>query len=100
MRVTEDDWAELEAGDIEYGVVTKRLLPHSGHDLHLAVQRPTNRRMLLLRVPAAAAEAFVRRHGELPQTRGIQVTFAAAVDGHRDLQMALTASDRAEVFNP
>jgi putative PD-(D/E)XK family protein DUF4420 len=100
MRITEGDWSDLEAGDLEYGVVTKRLLPHSGHDLHLAVQRPANRRMLLLRVPAAVAEAFVRRHGELPQTQGILLAFTSAVDGHRDLQMALTTPDRAEVFNP
>jgi hypothetical protein len=100
MRITEADWAGLEAGDLDHGVVTRRLLPHSGHDIFLAVQRPADRRMLLLRVPAAAAEAFVRRHGELPQTRGIQLAFTGAVDGHRDLRMALTADDRAEVFNP
>ncbi|GAA2475635.1 PD-(D/E)XK motif protein [Winogradskya humida] len=100
MRISEDDWAELEAGDLDHGVVTKRLLPRSGQDLYLAVQRPTNQRMLLLRIPASVAEAFVRQHGELPQTQGIQLAFTPMVSGHRNLQMALTTPERAEVFNP
>jgi hypothetical protein len=99
MIITEADWADLEAGDLNHGVVTKRLMPKSGHDVYVAVQRPANRRMLLVRVPATVAEKFVRQHRELPQTRGIQLAFAPALAGHRDLQMALTGADRAEVFN-
>src|SRR5688500_6671551 len=100
MTIAEDDWSELEAGELGHGVVSRRILPYSGHDIFIAVQRPARNRMLLIRLPAAVVEAFVRQEGNLPQTRGLHMAFTPAPDGNRDLQLVLTADDRREVFNP
>lgn len=99
MRIDEDAWRQLESEHHPAGVVTLRLFPGSPQDIFLAVEQPTGQRMLVIRVPNAAAEAHVR-HGALPVTRGLTLRFAPAGPGRRDLQVLLTAQDRREVFNP
>ncbi|MDQ7903516.1 PD-(D/E)XK motif protein [Phytohabitans sp. ZYX-F-186] len=99
MTVSEDDWTQLEAEQHSTGVVMRRLFPRSTQDIFLAVQQPSGRRMLVLRVPSSAAEAQVRR-GALPSTRGLALQFVPADTGRRDLQVVLIADDRREVFNP
>lgn len=100
MRITEIAWRELEAAPSAAGVASLRLYPHSGHDLFLAVQQPDGRRMLILRVPRAVAEAAARRHGSMPAARGLTLRLAPTADGLHELQIVLTATDRREVFNP
>ncbi|MEV0731877.1 PD-(D/E)XK motif protein [Polymorphospora sp. NPDC050346] len=100
MSVTEQDWSTLEAERHNVGVVTRRIHPASPHDLFLAVQQPSGRRMLVLRLPAAVAEAHVRRGDPLPATRGIGMEFAAGGGGRIDLRITLTTSDQRQVFNP
>jgi hypothetical protein len=99
VKVSEDDWRQLESEHHAGGVVTLRLFPQSAQDIFLAVQQPSGCRMLVLRVPGSAAEAQVRR-GALPSTRGLALQFVPAGHGARDLQVVLTADDRREVFNP
>jgi len=100
MRILEESWRELEAEPSRSGTTSLRLFPHSGHDIFLAVQQPGGRRMLVIRVPRAAAEAFTRRQRTLPSARGISLGFAAGNDGTQELQITLTAPDRRAVFNP
>ncbi|MFE9918401.1 PD-(D/E)XK motif protein [Micromonospora sp. NPDC005553] len=100
MRIREEDWASLEAEHHSYGIVARRLFPRSRHDMFLAVQQPTGRRVLLLRVPASAGQAIVERYPSLPNTRGLAIEFAAAPDGSTELRVVLTADERREVFNP
>ncbi|MEU4550750.1 PD-(D/E)XK motif protein [Micromonospora violae] len=100
MRIGEKDWAPLEAEHHPYGIVARRLFPRSPHDIFLAVQQPTGRRMLLLRVPASAGQQVAERYPSLPNTRGLLIEFATAPDGSTELRVVLTANERREVFNP
>ncbi|WP_430500136.1 PD-(D/E)XK motif protein [Micromonospora trifolii] len=100
MRVREEDWAPLEAENHPYGIVARRLFPRSRHDIFLAVQQPTGRRVLLLRVPASAGRSVAERYSSLPSTRGLAIEFATAPDGSTELRVVLTADERREVFNP
>ncbi|WP_198348208.1 PD-(D/E)XK motif protein [Plantactinospora sp. KBS50] len=96
----EEDWASLEEEEHPYGIVTRRLFPRSEHDIFLAVQQPSGRRMLVLRVPAAAAEEVAEQQPSLASTRGLALQITAGSDGHGELRVVLTADDRREVFNP
>ncbi|MGC3859896.1 PD-(D/E)XK motif protein [Micromonospora chersina] len=100
MRIREEDWAPLEAEHHPYGIVARRLFPRSPHDIFLAVQQPTGRRVLLLRVPASAGRSVAERYPPLPSTRGLAIEFATAPDGSTELRVVLTADERREVFNP
>ncbi|KAB1915191.1 PD-(D/E)XK motif protein [Micromonospora sp. AMSO31t] len=100
MRIREEDWAPLEAEHHPYGIVARRLFPRSRHDIFLAVQQPTGRRVLLLRVPASAGRSVAERYPSLPSTRGLAIEFATAPDGRTELRVVLTADERREVFNP
>ncbi|MGW4293416.1 PD-(D/E)XK motif protein [Micromonospora chersina] len=100
MRIREEDWAPLEAEHHPYGIVARRLFPRSPHDIFLAVQQPTGRRVLLLRVPASAGRSVAERYPSLPSTRGLAIEFATAPDGSTELRVVLTADERREVFNP
>ncbi|WP_165824380.1 PD-(D/E)XK motif protein [Micromonospora globispora] len=100
MRITEEDWAPLEAEHHPYGIVARRLFPRSSHDILMAVQQPTGRRVLLIRVPESVGKAVAGRHPTLPSTRGLAMQFATAPDGSTELRIVLTAHDRREVFNP
>ncbi|MFD6647923.1 PD-(D/E)XK motif protein [Micromonospora chalcea] len=100
MKVREEDWAPLEAEHHPYGIVARRLFPRSRHDIFLAVQQPTGRRVLLLRVPASAGQPVAQRYPSLPSTRGLGIEFATAPDGSTELRVVLTADERREVFNP
>ncbi|WP_432957119.1 PD-(D/E)XK motif protein [Micromonospora haikouensis] len=100
MRVSEEDWAPLEAEHHPYGIIARRLFPRSRHDIFLAVQQPTGRRVLLVRVPASAGQPVARRYPSLPSTRGLAIEFATAPDGSTELQVILTADEQREVFNP
>jgi hypothetical protein len=100
VRIREEDWAPLEAEHHPYGIVARRLFPRSPHDIFLAVQQPTGRRVLLLRVPSPAGKVVAARHPALPSTRGLAIEFATSPDGSTELRVVLTADERREVFNP
>src|SRR5687767_13912059 len=101
MMITEAEWTQLEADQHPHGIVTRRLFPQSPHDVFIAIQQPTGRRMLLLRVPAGTAETVIRRYGTLPTTRGLELRFSpSGGTTARELQVILTQSDRREIFNP
>ncbi|SCE78362.1 Putative PD-(D/E)XK family member [Micromonospora coriariae] len=100
MTIREEDWGPLEAEHHPYGIVARRLFPQSPHDIFLAVQQPTGRRVLLLRVPASAGQTVVDQFPSLPSTRGLVIEFATAPDGSTELRVVLTVDERREVFNP
>jgi len=100
VRITEQDWKALEADRHASGVVSRRLYPQSDKDIHIAVDQPTGRRMLLLRVAQSSSKRVEGRYGPLPVTRGLEMRFSVGVGGTRDLQVLLTAPSGREVFNP
>jgi hypothetical protein len=100
MRITEQDWDQLEADRHSHGTTVRRLYPGSPHDIFIAVQHPDGRRMLTLRIGRQAASGALRRLHSFPRTRGLEMQFAAVEDGSSELRVLLTADDLREVFNP
>lgn len=100
MRITEQDWDQLEADRHDDGTTVRRLYPGSPHNIFIAVQHPDGRRMLTLRIGKQAASGALRRLHSLPRTRGLEMQFAAVDDGSSELRVLLTADDLREVFNP
>lgn len=100
MRITEQDWDQLEADRHADGTTVRRLYPGSPHNIFIAVQHPDGRRMLTLRIGKQTAIGALRRLHTLPRTRGLEMQFAAMEDGSSELRVLLTADDLREVFNP
>ncbi len=100
MRITEQDWDQLEADRHADGTTVRRVYPGSPHDIFIAVQHPDGRRMLTLRIGKQAASGALLRLHSLPRTRGLEMQFAAVDDGSSELRVLLTADDLREVFNP
>src|SRR3954447_15429183 len=96
---TADTWKQLEAGPSGSGggYLIRRIHPEAAADLLLAVEKPSNTRLLLLRV----ANTALRPDGELPRTEGFEVRRGfETVDGkkHFHLAVRLTHPRFADVF--
>ncbi len=100
MTVCETEWQTLEADHRAGRVTSRRLHPESAHDLFLQIVDPGALRALTLRTDSNSAAAAVHALRTLPRTRGLDLRFATAVDGRRDLQVVLLTADLREVFNP
>ena len=100
MRITEQDWDQLEADRHADGTTVRRVYPRSPHDIFIAVRHPDGSRMLTLGVGTRAAGEALRRLHALPRTRGLEMQFARLDDGSGELRVALTDNDLREVFNP
>lgn len=100
MRITEQDWDQLEADRHADGTTVRRLYPGSPHNIFIAVQHPDGRRMLTLRIGKQAASGALRQLHSLPRTRGLEMQFAAVDDDSSELRVLLTADDLREVFSP
>ncbi len=84
----EDIWRDQEegAGGVGGGCVARRVYPHSPADLRLAVEKPSNTRLLLLRV-AASVLATPR---EFPRSLGFEVRRVfEPVDGRRYVRLII-----------
>ncbi|MBT2877733.1 PD-(D/E)XK motif protein [Streptomyces albidoflavus] len=93
-------WRQLEIPQPGSGRSVRRLLPESPHDIHLSVTHPGQRRMLLLRADARAADRVRRLLVDLPQTSGLSLSLSSVSPREFELQVSLTADDLREVFTP
>jgi hypothetical protein len=88
----EEIWSELETSSPESpdGYLIRRIRPDSTYDLYLAVEKPSNRRMLLLR--------FRTIHepppGQVPSTRGIEVRWQPPRAEEKGTTLQLSLLDR------
>ena len=99
MSTDEVTWSRLAEGAGTAGISSLRLHPDSEPDLTLALQNPGNRRMLVLKLSRPAAAHAIRTLRDLPQTRGMELQFAAAGGGRHELQLILDDTELASVFN-
>ncbi|MEV5999473.1 PD-(D/E)XK motif protein [Streptomyces griseomycini] len=98
--IDENLWRELEAPQPDRGRSTRRLFPESPHDIHLGVTHPGQRRMLLLRAGARAADLVRPLLNDLPQTHGLHLSCSSLSARDFELQVSLTADALREVFTP
>jgi hypothetical protein len=96
---TVDTWRDLEAslplgGG---GIMARRIHPDARIDLYLAVEKPSNTRLLVLRIPGTA----VTPKGDLPRAEGFEVRRGhETLDGKKyvHLSVRLTHPRYADVF--
>jgi hypothetical protein len=91
-------WEDLEQVQAEgrEGRFKRRIRPESTLDLFVAVEKPTNRRMLLMLV----SEASIDGVDELPTSQGVEARVARPGDDGRDaaLELVLTDPRYADIF--
>ncbi|MCI0423409.1 MAG: PD-(D/E)XK motif protein, partial [Acidobacteria bacterium] len=71
----EETWQQLEregAAVMRHGILRRRISPQASCDIFVGVERPSGRRIFLIRVERAAAE----RAGTLPRMRGCELSRA------------------------
>jgi Putative PD-(D/E)XK family member, (DUF4420) len=79
----EEIWQELvrkAAGQSRHGILQRRILPDARCDLFIAVERPSGRRVFLIRVQEAAA----RRLERPPRMRGCEISITRLPDDPAD----------------
>jgi Putative PD-(D/E)XK family member, (DUF4420) len=96
---TADTWNSLEAGTPGGGggYLTRRIHPEAAADLLLAVEKPSNTRLLVLRV----SNTPLKPGGDLPRAEGFEVRRGfETVDGKKQFHLAvrLTHPGFADVF--
>lgn len=98
MKV-EDIWKLLEqnTSNISSGYLTRRILPEVNYDVYLAIEKPSNTRLLMLRV----SSAFLDRRMAYPASSSFTVNrIALPQDGeeHGTLQLVLTNARYKDIF--
>ena len=94
-------WQSLEADAqvSDSGHLRRRIGPESGCDFYLAISRPSNDRLLLVRLTEATRVVTTK----LPEFRGLKLEFSVAVgdvpNATYTLQLRLTEPSFADVFN-
>lgn len=99
MMSTADTWKQLEAGPsgMGGGYLSRRIHPGAVVDLYLAVEKPSNTRLLVVRVAGVPLKAA----GDLPRAEGFEVRRGfETVDGKKlyHLAVRLTHPRFADVF--
>jgi hypothetical protein len=95
----EDIWRDLEAspGGGAGGCLARRVRPESVCDIRLAIEKPSNTRLLLLRVAAPV----LKPAGQFPRSLGFEVRrLFQSVDGKKHVHLAIRLSHPrfADVF--
>jgi hypothetical protein len=95
----EDVWKLLEqdGNDISSGYLTRRILPDVNYDVYLAIEKPSNTRLLMLRV----SSAFLDRKTVYPASSSFTVNrVALPQDGEEygTLQLVLTNARYKDIF--
>lgn len=95
----EDVWNLLEqdGNDVSSGYLTRRILPDVNYDVYLAIEKPSNTRLLMLRV----SSAFLDRKVAYPVSSSFTVNrVALPQDGeeHGTLQLVLTNARYKDIF--
>jgi Putative PD-(D/E)XK family member, (DUF4420) len=96
---TEDVWNLLEqdGNDVSSGYLTRRILPNVNYDVYLAIEKPSNTRLLMLRV----SNAFLDRKAAYPASSSFTVNrVALPQDGEEygTLQLVLTNDRYKDIF--
>lgn len=93
-------WTQLEA-DVTYkgasGILKRRVLPESPCDIYLAVEKPQNTRLMLIRVSAGALPDV----GALPRSKGCDVQVVKLPDDLPDqatVRLTLTGTQFRDIF--
>jgi hypothetical protein len=95
----EDVWNLLEqdGNDISSGYLTRRILPDVNYDVYLAIEKPSNTRLLMLRV----SSAFLDRKAAYPASSSFTVNrVVLPQDGeeYATLQLVLTNARYKDIF--
>lgn len=95
----EDIWNLLEQdeNDVSSGYLTRRILPNVNYDVYLAIEKPLNTRLLMLRVNST----FLERKTTYPTSSSFIVNrVALPQDGkeHGTLQLVLTNARYKDIF--
>jgi hypothetical protein len=95
----EDVWNLLEqdGNDVSSGYLTRRILPNVNYDVYLAIEKPSNTRLLMLRVNSALLD----RKTVYPTSSSFTVNrVALPQDGekHGTLQLVLTNARYKDIF--
>ncbi len=98
MRI-EDVWKFLEqdGNDVSSGYLTRRILPNVNYDVYLAIEKPSNTRLLMLRV----SSTFLDRKTVYPASSSFIVNrVALPQDGEEygTLQLVLTNARYKDIF--
>lgn len=93
-------WHVLETEDVTgegAGYFSRRVCAESGFDVHIAVEKPSNRRLLLFRVKTLSVDTSTK----LPTCKGFELHRASLpgdASGYSTLQLGLTESRFRDVF--
>jgi Putative PD-(D/E)XK family member, (DUF4420) len=92
-------WEDLEnqGGNLTSGYLTRRVLPDVNYDLYLAIEKPLNTRLFMLR----ASSEFLDRKAVYPASSSFIVNrISLPQDGelHGTLQLALTNAKYKDIF--
>jgi Putative PD-(D/E)XK family member, (DUF4420) len=95
----EDVWNLLEqdGNEVSSGYLTRRILPDVNYDVYLAIEKPSNTRLLMLRV----SSTFLDRKTVYPSSSGFTVNRIALPPDTEDydtLQLVLTNARYKDVF--
>ncbi len=98
--ILQDIWQELERDtySVSSGYLTRRVTPASAHDMYLAVEKPANMRLFMIRVRRASIEPSVI----FPASKGFEVRKVVMPDydkGHVALQLVLIDSHYNDIFS-
>lgn len=97
--MVEDTWKQLEEdrGRISSGYLTRRLLLEVKYDVYLAIEKPTNTRLLMLRV----RHSSIRKGTIFPKSSSFEVRRVALPndsEAYVTLQLVLTNSRYSDIF--
>jgi len=101
FAMIEDIWNSMEKDsicDTESFILKRRLNPDSPFDLFLALEKPGNRRMLLL----STSLSNVPDTSSFPQSKGFKIQVVSIpedTDNHINLELLLTDSRYSDIFS-
>ena len=98
--ILRDIWQELERDtySVSSGYLTRRVMPESSHDMYLAVEKPANTRLFMIRIKKASVESS----DIFPASKGFEVKKVVMPDydkEHMALQLILIDSHYNDIFS-
>ncbi len=98
--ILQEIWQELEQDmqSVSSGYVTRRVIPSSAHDMYLAVEKPANIRLFMIRVRKTSIES----NDIFPASKGFEVKKVIMTDydiEHIALQIVLIDPHYKDIFS-
>src|SRR3972149_580489 len=98
--ILQEIWQELERDmhSVSSGYLTRRVMPESVHDIYLAVEKPANMRLFMIRVRRASIEPS----DIFPASKGFEVRKVVMPDydkEHIALQLILIDPNYNDIFS-